>query len=116
MGCKLRKIRGSWYLVIDHKGQRKTKAIGSSRAIAEEVRREVERRLAGNDFGIFEKDSCSHLTFKDYAQKWLAQCATLGCKDSTVYGYAGVLNLYVFPVFGTRKLVEIRRGRHSGSG
>ncbi len=41
MGVKVRKPRGhtSWCVVIDHQGQRKTKAVGSREA-AERVKRE----------------------------------------------------------------------------
>lgn len=56
MGVKVRKPRGhtSWCVVIDHQGQRKTKAVGSREA-AERVKREVEARLAdGGSMGAVE--------------------------------------------------------------
>ena len=46
MGVKIRKLRGKWYLVIDYRGKRKTRVIGTDRKIAEEVRRQVEAKLA----------------------------------------------------------------------
>ena len=44
MGVKVRKLRGKWYLVIDHHGTRKKRVIGSDRRVADEVRRQVEAR------------------------------------------------------------------------
>jgi len=59
MGVKIRKLRGKWYLVIDYRGKRKTRVIGSDRKIAEEVRRQVEAKLALGNIGILAPGQCT---------------------------------------------------------
>ena len=85
MGVKIRKLRGKWYLVIDHRGKRKTRAIGTDRKIAEEVRRQVEAKLALGDAGILS-DRRLMPTFGAYADEWLKDYARLECKTSTADG------------------------------
>jgi integrase len=108
MGCKLRKLKGKWYLVIDHKGQRKSKAVSASRSVAEEVRRQVEGRLALGDMGMFDSSSDS-LTFAEYTEKWLRDYVAVELKRSTMRGYENVLKVYVLPVLGNKKLAHIKR-------
>jgi hypothetical protein len=69
MGVKIRKLRGKWYLVIDHRGKRKTRVIGTDRKIAEEVRRQVEAKLALGDTGIFGSNERTIRTFGAYADE-----------------------------------------------
>jgi integrase len=109
MGVKIRKLRGKWYLVIDYRGKRKTRVIGSDRKIAEEVRRQVEAKLALGDTGIFGTAQRSMPTFGTYADEWLKDYARLECKKSTADGYEGVLRQYLRPRFGTKRLDEVKR-------
>ena len=109
MGVKIRKLRGKWYLVIDYRGKRKTRVIGTDRKIAEEVRRQVEAKLALGDIGIFGFDQRSIPTFGAYADEWLRDYARLECKTSTADGYEGVLRQYLRPRFATKRLDEVKR-------
>jgi integrase len=108
MGVKIRKLRGKWYLVIDYRGKRKTRVIGSDRKIAEEVRRQVEAKLALGIW-IFDSGRPATPTFGAYADEWLKDYARLECKTSTADGYEGVLRQYLRPRFAAKRLDEIRR-------
>lgn len=96
-------------MVVDHKGHRKSKAVSSSKRIAEEVARKVELRLAEGDLGFFADPANEMPTFAEYSKKWLREYVSLKCKSSTKQGYEGILNLYVLPAFGSRRLKEIKR-------
>jgi integrase len=109
MACKLRKLKGRWYLAIDHKGQRKTKVMGSSRSVAEDVRRKVEARLALGDLGMLGSES-DYPTFDDYTKRWFTQHVDLHLKASSGANYRQHLRLYVSPTFGEKHLNAIRRG------
>jgi integrase len=54
MGVKVRKYKGKWYVFIDFNGRRKAKKVGTRQA-AENVRREVEARLALGDLSCLDK-------------------------------------------------------------
>ena len=107
MGVKIRKLRGKWYLVIDYRGKRKTRVIGSDRKIAEEVRREVEAKLALGDFGIL--DPRESPTFGMYAERWLKCYVEVERKGSTLRSYEQLLRLHVTPRFGQKRLSDIKR-------
>ncbi len=109
MGVKIRKLRGKWYLVVDYRGKRKTRVIGKDRKIAEEVRRQVEAKLALGDTGIFGSEQRSMPTFGAYADEWLRDYARLECKTSTADGYEGVLRQYLRPRFAMKRLDEVKR-------
>jgi integrase len=108
LGVKIRKIRGKWYLVIDYRGRRKKKAISASRAVAEDVRRKVEARLAAGDVGIFGDNEGTAPIFREYAERWLRERAQ-SVKSSTYRSYEQLLRLHVTPRFGSRRLAEISR-------
>src|SRR5690242_15580854 len=98
MGVNIRKRAGKWYVLVNHHGRRKAKCVGSSREVAEQVRRQVEAKLALGELG-FLADS-TDLTFEQYAQRWLKQHAEVELKPSTVDSYSQLLRLYVLPFFG----------------
>jgi integrase len=108
MGVKIRKRRGKWYIVIDYKGRRKSKCIGVSKSVAEDVRRKVEARLALGDFGVFADES-EAVTFGEYADKWLKEYAALHLKESSAENYRGYLERYVKADFGDKPVKSIRR-------
>jgi integrase len=109
MGVKIRKRGGKWYVVVNYHGRRKTKCVGSSRAVAETVRRQLETRLAVGDLGILADTENQVPTFDAYADTWLKNYARVECKTSTADGYEGVLRLYLRPRFGKLRLDEIKR-------
>ena len=45
MGVKIRKRGGKWYVFVNYHGRRKAKCVGSSREVAEQVRRQLEASL-----------------------------------------------------------------------
>src|SRR5688572_2994788 len=104
MGVKVRKPKGhtSWCVVIDHEGQRKTRAVGSREA-AERVKREIEARLALGDAGLIKPAKPSS-TLAVYSQGWLRNIEHER-KPST----AGFYGQYVLPRFGESRLDGIER-------
>src|SRR5439155_19422792 len=102
MGVKIRKKLGKWYVFVNYHGRRKAKCVGSSRQLAEEVRRQLEARLALGDLGFLVEPQS--ITFGEYATKWLQQHVELHCKPSTLKGYQGVLKLYLLPRFGSKPM------------
>jgi integrase len=109
MGVKVRKRRGGkWYIVVDYKGRRKTKCIGTSRAVAEEIRRKVEAQLALGDCGVFaDKDDSE--TFDAYSERWFREYAALNLKESSVANQQAYFNRYVKADFGKARMRDIRR-------
>ncbi len=110
MGVKIRKLRGKWYLVIDYRGKRKTRVIGTDHKIAEQVRRQVEAKLALGDVGILlDNQEPASSTFGEYTGRWMEEYAQVENKPSTVVKHEQVLRLYLLPQFGTKPLASIRR-------
>jgi integrase len=108
MGVKIRKLRGKWYLVIDYRGKRKTRMIGTDRKLAEQARRQVEAKLALGDLGTLE-DPEQRLTFGDYEEKWERQYVHVRCKRSTAMRYKSVMQIHVLPRFRNTALKDITR-------
>src|SRR5947207_951626 len=109
MGVKIRKRGGKWYVFVNHHGRRKAKCVGTSRELAEQVRRQLEAKLALGDLGFLAEPS--GLTFEQYSQRWLKQQAEVELKASTVSSYAQLLRLYVLPRFGQLQVTAIERGQ-----
>ncbi len=110
MGVKIRKRGGKWYVFVNYHGRRKAKCVGTSRELAEQVRRQLEAKLALGDLGFLgDKDGQVVPMFGEYADRWLKRYAELECKPSTVRSYEQLLRLHVKPRFGSKKLNDIRR-------
>src|SRR5260370_10799632 len=109
MGVKIRKRGGKWYVFVNYHGRRKAKCVGSSREVAEQVRRHLEAKLALGDVGFLVE--ASGLTFEQYSQRWLREHAEVELKPSTVASYAQLLRLYVLPRFGAVQVTSIERGQ-----
>ncbi len=108
MGVKVRKRGGKWYVVVDRQGRRKSKCIGSREA-AEQVRRLVEAKLALGDLSILQTPEDNKPSFDKYADRWLKDYARIECKTSTADGYEGVLDQYLRPRFGKKRMSDIKR-------
>jgi integrase len=108
MGVTIRKRGGKWYVFVNYHGKRKAKCVGTSRELAEQVRRQLEARLALGDLALFDSGEKSQ-TFGSYADKWLKDYARVECKTSTADGYEGVVEQYLRPRFGNRPLDQIKR-------
>jgi integrase len=100
------KVKGSgeWWVFINHKGKRRSKKIGTKRA-ANNVKREVEARLAKGDLGML-KDKCP--TVAHYGSKWV-NSPIREWSDSTRSGYSNILENHIIPHFGSKRLDEIKR-------
>ena len=108
MGVKIRKRGGKWYVFVNYNGRRKAKCVGTSRELAQQVRRQLEAKLALGDLALFDSAEKA-LTFGAYADQWLKDYARVECKTSTADGYAGVIEQYLRPRFGNRSLDQIKR-------
>jgi integrase len=107
LGVKVKKIRGSWYIVVNYRGRRKTKKIGDSLAIAKDVARKVEAKLALGDMGIFGDDDSAAVIFADYATRWLQKHVEINCKPATFALYTWLMDCHILPVFGTKRVNAI---------
>src|SRR5260370_8515821 len=87
---KIRKRGGKWYVFVNYHGKRKAKCVGTSRELAEQVRRQLEARLTLGDLALFDSDEKIQ-TFGSYADKWLKEYARVECKTSTADGYEGAI-------------------------
>ncbi len=108
MGVTVRKRGGKWYVLVNYHGRRKAKCVGSREA-AEQVRRQVEAKLALGDLSVLNAPDDKKPTFDTYADGWLKNYAQIECKTSTAQGYEGILDQYLRPRFGKKLLNEIRR-------
>jgi integrase len=108
MGVKVRKKGAKWCVLVDYHGRRKSKCVGSREA-AEQVRRQVEAKLALGDLSVLNNADNAKPNFNTYADGWLKDYARIECKTSTADGYEGVLDQYLRPRFGKKLLNEIRR-------
>jgi integrase len=106
MGVKIKKRGGKWYVFVNYHGRRKAKCVGSSRQLAEQVKRQLEAKLALGDLGFLADKPT--LTFREYAERWLKTDAKRS-KESTVNFYREYQARYVLPVFGTTKIDDITR-------
>jgi integrase len=107
MSVKVKKLRGSWYIVIDHKGLRKTKKVGGTLESARAIARQVEERLIREELGILREDNNSPL-FSAYAERWLRDHGH-DIQPSTNRSYEQLLRLHVTPRFGQIPLKKITR-------
>ena len=108
MGVKIRKKGKKFYVFVNYHGQRKAKCVGTSRAVAEQVKEKLQARLALGDFGFFAAEP-EALAFGEYATRWMREHANLHCKPSTIRSYNGILKLYLVPRFESVRLDGINR-------
>src|SRR3954452_22043443 len=107
MSVKVRKLRGSWYIVIDHKNRRIKRKVGGTLEYARGVARQVQERLTRGELGILNEENTTPL-FSVYAEQWLR---THGhdIQPSTKRSYEQLLRLHVTPRFGNKRLNKITR-------
>jgi integrase len=102
MAC-VRKYRGHW--VVDWRDPiTKKRAI---EVVEEDTREAAKRRLAeilktGEKIG-------SKMTFKEYGDWWLENCAKGTVKASTYQEYEAVLKNHVYPLLGSKPFAKVNR-------
>jgi hypothetical protein len=111
MSVKVKKHKGKWYVFVDYHGRRKAKCIGASRAVAEQVKRMLEARLALGDLGFMVDAEEEVPLFGGYARIWQKEYVEINCKPSTATKHDEVLRLYLLPVFEKTRLTELTRDR-----
>jgi len=109
MGVKIRKKKNKFYVYVNYRGTRKAKCVGTSRAVAEQVKGKIEARLTLGDLGFLHEEKEQAPTFEHYAMGWLKRYAELECKPATVRSYEQLLRVHVTPRFGQKRLSEINR-------
>jgi len=108
MGVRVRqKVKGKgkpWWVFVSHNNQRTSKKVGDKKA-AEEVASTIRAKLQLGEFGF--EDERPVPTFKEHAKMWLA--LPHDWKESTKESYQLNLGLHILPVFGNRRVDEIKR-------
>ena len=106
MGVKVRKLKGrpGWYLDIHLDGKRTTKAVGTSKRVADLVAAELELAHAKGKVGLVETTP----TFAEYAARWL-EFVALRRVEATTKRYRLSL-ARVLPHLGKKSLERITRG------
>lgn len=101
MAC-IRKWRNKW--VVDWRdpgGKRIIETVKGDRSAAKRRLGEILKRE--------EQSANNKLTFKQYAEWWLANCAKSSIKESTYVEYERVFKVHLYPLFGPRKLTKVKR-------
>lgn len=101
MAC-VRKWRGKW--VVDWRDPNGKRFIETV-----EGDRDTAKRRLGEILKAGEKSVSKRLTFKDYGEWWLDNCAKGSIKDSTYREYEAALKNHLNPVFGSKPLAKIGR-------
>lgn len=104
MAVKVKKLRGSYYIVIDHKGQRKTKKVGGTLEFARGVARQIEAKLTLGDCGILANDKSASPLFADYAARWLEKHVEINTKPATFTLYSWIMGSHLVPQFGKQRV------------
>ncbi|PIE71628.1 MAG: hypothetical protein CSA22_02035 [Deltaproteobacteria bacterium] len=113
MGVHVRekeKGSGVWWVFIHHNGKRRSKQIGDKK-LAKDVAKKIEAKLTLGEMGLAEEDAPSKPTFREYATIWLEDYIKPLRKETTYERYNDILTRYVFPVFGSTPIDEVKRGQ-----
>src|SRR5262247_1306931 len=113
MSVKVRERKGSWCLVIDHKGHRKTKWVGKGKAgknAAELAAVQIAAKLASGDSTVFKDTRVRALTFQTFAENWLKAVAVQR-KPGTAEKYEMILRKHWVPALGQLPLSGLTRER-----
>jgi len=109
MGVKVREYKpGAWWLLIDHKGQRKAKKIGSKKS-AMEAAVKMETAIAANVLNLPSSDEPRKILFREYAAGWMEGHVRTNLKVSTQQAYRILLDKHILPTFKNKTLAEITR-------
>jgi integrase len=110
-GIQVKAWKGSWWIFVNHHGQRKAKRVGTGKegqktAVAAE---KIQARLVLGDLSLLEEAKPQEITLREYAEQWLTTDVALRQKPGTVETYRGVLRNHWLPELGTLPLSAITR-------
>jgi integrase len=109
MGVKVREYKpGAWWVLIDHKGQRKAKKIGSKKA-ALEAAAKIEAAIAADALDLPSPVKRPPTLFGEYAETWMTGYVRTNLKESTAQAYRVLLDKHIYPSFRKKPLAEITR-------
>ena len=110
MGVTVRqKTKGKgkpWWIFVTHQGNRTSKLVGD-RAAAEEVASKIRAKIQLGEFSFEEEKPVP--TFKEYAESFIEGFSAINHKASTHDTYRGALQRHIYPVFGHKRLDDIKR-------
>ena len=106
MGIRKRGKR-TWLVdVYDGKGRRVRRSVGTSKAVAVLVEKDLQLKIArGQYLGIFDTNGTP---FSEYAKEWLER-KKMNVSQSTWRDYKSTLEVHAIPHFGRMPLNQIRR-------
>jgi len=109
MGVKIREWKkGQWWILIDHKGKRKSVKVGSKEA-AKAAARKIEEALTTGKLNLDPPKPPKSLLFTEYAEKWFAGHVSVNLKPSTQHWARLILDKVLLPAFGDKPLDKITR-------
>src|SRR5437879_6870177 len=108
MGVKIRERKGAWWLVIDYKGRRKSKCVGSgpkAKKAAELAAVQIQARLAVGDSSSLDTQApvpCAEPSafplLREAVPVWINQQERSGeVRPSTAKAYRSRLTKWVYP-------------------
>ncbi len=108
MGVRVRekpKGSGSWWVFVNHQGQRKAKRVGDKKT-AKVVADKLAARLALGDVGYLDEER-QVPTFKEYAERWLREAIAPHRKIRTEDYYRQIIDNHLVPTLGALALPAI---------
>jgi integrase len=105
MGVKVRLRDGAYWVVIDHRGKRRSKKIGEEET-AHEVARKIRERLSSGDLGLLSPPPAKPL--EQFATDWLKAGEGVW-KSRTFSFYEFNLRVHIVPVLGRHIVSELKR-------
>jgi integrase len=121
MGVKVKQWKGGWWVLINHKGRRKAKRVGS--AVGPEGRRakkaaelaaiKIQSKLAEGDTSVLDPhapktDTPKVPTFAEVAEEWLRKYPALhAIRPATLDNYRSFTERHLLPYFRAIPITEI---------
>ena len=113
MGVKVRqrpKNSGIWYLVIDHKGERRSKKVGPNKKKAEEIADIVRANLLLGK-PLLKEDAPKVPTLNEYYARFKERYMKTAIKESSYTIYESVFRVHTLPELGKLRLDQIDRDK-----
>ncbi len=119
MAVKVREWKGAWWVFTDYKGRRKARRVGvgtTGKRAAQAAAEKIAAKLALGDHTPLETvtPAAPPVTFRAYAERWLAGHVRLQCKPSTLTTYTRVMRTHWIPAPGPYPWPALTRDRIKG--